>query len=119
MNQDKNIVVIGCGAGGGTGAKFARKTNRKAKISVFEKGKYPQYSKCGLPYVISGRIPEFEDLIEFSEEWFKKANIDLSMETTVEQIDVKKQIVIAKKGKEISGKYSKRNENYYYQWYTW
>ena len=25
----------------------------------------------------------------------------------------------AKKGKEISGKYSKRNENYYYQWYTW
>ena len=101
MNQDKNIVVIGCGAGGGTAAQFARKTDRKAKITVFEKGKYPQYSKCGLPYVVSGRIPEFKDLIEFSEEWFKKANIDLFMETTVEQIDVKKQVIIAKKGKEI------------------
>ena len=101
MNQDKNIVVIGCGAGGGTAAQFARKTDRKAKITVFEKGKYPQYSKCGLPYAVSGRIPEFKDLIEFSEEWFKKANIDLLMETTVEQIDVKKQVVIAKKGKEI------------------
>jgi len=101
VNQDKNIVVIGCGAGGGTAAQFARKTDRKAKITVFEKGKYPQYSKCGLPYVVSGRIPEFKDLIEFSEEWFKKANIDLFMETTVEQIDVKKQVIIAKKGKEI------------------
>jgi len=101
VNQDKNIVVIGCGAGGGTATQFARKTDRKAKITVFEKGKYPQYSKCGLPYAVSGRIPEFKDLIEFSEEWFKKANIDLFMETTVEQIDVKKQVVIAKKGKEI------------------
>jgi len=100
VNQDKKIVVIGCGAGGGTAAQFARKTDRKVKITVFEKGRYPQYSKCGLPYVISGRIPEFKDLIEFSEEWFKKANIDLLMETTVEQIDVKKQVVIAKKGKE-------------------
>lgn len=101
MNQDKNIVVIGCGAGGGTAAQFARKTDRKAKITVFEKGKHSQYSKCGLPYVVSGRIPEFKDLIEFSEEWFKKANIDLLMETTVDKIDVKKQVVIVKKGKEI------------------
>jgi len=101
VNQDKNIVVIGCGAGGGTAAQFARKTDRKAKVTVFEKGKYPQYSKCGLPYAVSGKIPEFKDLIEFSEEWFKKANIDLLMKTTVEQIDVKKQVVLAKKGKEI------------------
>ena len=101
MDQDKKIVIIGCGAGGGTAAQFARKTDRKASITVFEKGQYPQYSKCGLPYVISGRIPEFKDLIEFSEKWFKKANIDLLMETTVEQIDVKKQVVIAKKGNEI------------------
>ena len=101
MNQDKNIVVIGCGAGGGTSAQFARKTDRKAQITVFEKDKYSQYSKCGLPYVVSGRIQKFKDIIEFSEEWFKKANIDLLMETTVEQIDAKKQVIIAKKGKEI------------------
>lgn len=97
MNQDRDIVIIGCGAGGGTVAQFARKTDRKAKITVFEKGKYPQYSKCGLPYAISGIIPEFKDLIEFSEDWFKKAHIDLLLETIVEEIDVNKQIVIAKK----------------------
>ena len=98
MNQDKDVVIIGCGAGGGTAAQFARKTNRKAKITIFEKDRYPQYSKCGLPYVISGEIPNILDLIEFNENWFKKTNIDLLLETTVEKINVNKQIVYAKKG---------------------
>lgn len=100
MSQEKNIVVIGCGAAGGTAAQFARKTDRKATITVFEKGKYPQYSKCGLPYTISGDIPNPANLIEFSEEWFKKASIDIHLNTTIEKIDTKKQIVIAKKGNE-------------------
>ncbi|MCK4902534.1 MAG: FAD-dependent oxidoreductase, partial [Thermoplasmatales archaeon] len=97
MNQGKKIAIIGCGAGGGTAAQFARKTDRKAEITIFEKGKYSQYSKCGLPYVISGTIADFNNLIEFSEDWFKKANIDLHLETTVEKIDAKKKIIIAKK----------------------
>ncbi len=59
MNNDKSIVIIGCGAGGGTAAQFARKTDRKIEINVFEKTKYPQYSKCGLPYAISGKIPKY------------------------------------------------------------
>ncbi|MEA2055676.1 MAG: FAD-dependent oxidoreductase [Candidatus Thermoplasmatota archaeon] len=92
--------MIGCGAGGGTAAQFARKTDRKADVVVFEKGKYPQYSKCGLPYAISGKIPSFSSLVEFSEEWFEKAKIDLFLETTVERIDVGKKIVLAKKGNE-------------------
>ncbi len=100
MNEDKHVVIIGCGAGGGTAAQFARKTDRKAKITVFEKGKYPQYSKCGLPYVISGEIPEFEDLIEFSEEWFAKSKIGLFLNTVVDRIDVKEKLVIAKKQNE-------------------
>ena len=98
VTDEKKIIIIGCGAGGGTAAQFARKTDRKATITIFEQGKYPQYSKCGLPYAISGEIPEFDDLIEFSEDWFKKERIDLFLETTVEEIDGKKQIVIAKKG---------------------
>ena len=101
MNHNKNIIIIGCGAGGGTAAQLARKTDRKSSITVFEKGKYPQYSKCGLPYAISGIIPKMDNLIEFSEEWFKKANIDLLLETTVEKIDTNNQIVIVKKENEI------------------
>ncbi|UCF50750.1 MAG: FAD-dependent oxidoreductase, partial [Thermoplasmatales archaeon] len=98
---NKDIVIIGCGAAGGTAAQFARKTDRKSSITIIEKDKYPQYSKCGLPYAISGKIPNFDNLIEFSAEWFKNAKIDLFLETTVEKIDKDNQIVISKKGNEI------------------
>ena len=101
MSGENKIVIIGCGAGGGTAAQFARKTDRKAEITVFEKGKYPQYSKCGLPYAISGFISKVENLIEFSEEWFKKANIGLLLDTVVEKIDIDNQIVLAKKANEV------------------
>jgi len=97
LTEDKGIVIIGCGTGGGTAAQFARKTDRKTSITIFEKEKYPQYSKCGLPYAISGDIPEIKNLIEFDEEWFKKAKIDLFLDTKVEKIDIKNKIVIAKK----------------------
>ncbi|MFH1100879.1 MAG: FAD-dependent oxidoreductase [Methanobacteriota archaeon] len=101
MNQErKNIVIIGCGAAGGTTAQFARKTDRNATITLIEKGAYPQYSKCGLPYAIAGVIPKIENLIEFSEEWFKKEHIELLLNTTIERIDLHQQTVYAKQGAE-------------------
>jgi NADH oxidase (H2O2-forming) len=100
MTNARRIIIIGCGAGGGTSAQFARKTDRTASITIFEKGKYPQYSKCGLPYAIAGTVPEFQNLIEFSEDWFKKEHIDVHLETSVETIDVPHQRVNAKKGSE-------------------
>jgi len=105
LNKDKSIVIIGCGAGGGTAAQFARKTDRKTEITIFEKTKYPQYSKCGLPYAISGKIPKIHDLIEFDEEWFKKQKIDLHLNTNVEKIDFEKKIVYAKKQDQTIQKY--------------
>jgi NADH oxidase (H2O2-forming) len=96
----RQIVIIGCGAGGGTAAQFARKTDRAASITVFEKGRYPQHSKCGLPYAIAGTVPQLHDLIEFSEDWFKKDHIDVHLETSVEAIDMQHQRVRAKKGTE-------------------
>lgn len=108
MSEAGEIVIIGCGAGGGTAAQFARKTDRKARITIFEKDKYPQYSKCGLPYAISGIIPDFNDLIEFSEDWFKKAGIDLILDSTVEKIDVKNKDIIVKNGNStVEKKYDK------------
>lgn len=68
------IVIIGCGAGGGTSAQFARKTNRNAEIILYDREGYGQYSKCALPFVISGK--EWKDIIEFPPEWFKKNGIE-------------------------------------------
>lgn len=93
--QENDIVIIGCGAGGATAAQFAKKTNRKAQVTIFESSSFPQYSKCGIPYAISGEIPKIMDLIEFSEEWFQKARIDLHLNTTVTEIDAEKKIITA------------------------
>lgn len=101
VNETQQIVIIGGGAGGSTAAQFARKTNRSATIILFEKGPYPQYSKCGLPYAIAGVVPQFQDLIEFSEEWFKKEHIDLHLNTTVEHINLDQRTIAARKGKEL------------------
>jgi NADH oxidase (H2O2-forming) len=100
MTNARRIIIIGCGAGGGTSAQFARKTDRAATITIFEKGTYPQYSKCGLPYAIAETVPEFQNLIEFSEEWFKKEHIDVHLHTMVESIDVSQHRVVAIKGTE-------------------
>lgn len=100
MTNARQIIIIGCGAGGGTSGQFARKTDRTASITIFEKGPYPQYSKCGLPYAIAGTVPGFADLIEFSEDWFKKERIDVHLQTSVETIDIQQRRVIATIGTE-------------------
>lgn len=93
------IVVVGCGAAGATAAQFARKNDRNAEIKIFEKGAYPEYSKCALPLVISGELSP-EDIVEFSEEWFGKANIEIHLETPVSSVDFDARTVRTPKGEE-------------------
>ena len=95
--MDRRIVIIGGGAAGGTAAQFARKTDRKAKVTIFEAGKYPQYSKCALPHLISKTL---DNVIEFDEKWFERANIELFLETVVEKIDWNNKKIVARRGTE-------------------
>jgi len=95
--NEQRIVIIGCGAGGGTAAQLARKTDRNAKITILEMSKYAQYSKCGLPYVISEKIKKFENLIEFSKEWFEKEKINLYLNTEVTEVNIKEKKITFKK----------------------
>lgn len=69
----KKIVIIGCGAAGGTAAQFARKYDRKAEIVIFDKEGYGQYSRCALPYVIAGK--DWKEIVEFPPQWFERHGI--------------------------------------------
>ena len=86
------IVIVGGGCGGGTAAQFARKTDRTAEITIIEREPYPQYSRCGLPYGISGVIPELTNLIEAPEERLKKSRIDVLLGSDVTNVDPAKKV---------------------------
>jgi len=101
------LVIIGCGAGGATAAQFARKTSRDIEIEIFTNEKYPQYSKCALPFVLSKKISGFNEIIEFSEEWFSKNKIKLSMGAEVFDIDSQKKELKVKAESESSVQYDK------------
>ncbi len=84
------IVVVGCGAAGATAAQFARKTDRKAIIILYDKEGYGQYSKCALPYVIAGK--DWKEIVEFPPEWFRRNKIDYRREE-VYRIDFNGKII--------------------------
>lgn len=99
-----NYVIIGGVAAGMSAAMEIYRTDDKAHITVLEKGEDYSYGQCGLPYIISGVVPSFEDIIARSVQTFRdKYQIDARTSTTVKSIDFDKQIV--------KGISTKTNEN--------
>lgn len=91
------IVIIGAGAAGTTAGIWARKTDRKAEITLVTKEKYPEYSRCGLPYTISKHIPEFTNLITHDAGWYSSfGKMNLLLETEATDIDVSNRTVTVK-----------------------
>jgi NADH oxidase (H2O2-forming) len=86
----EHIAIIGCGAAGATAALQARKFDRKVEISLFNSEKYSQYSRCGLPYTISGKVKAFDDLVLMPPENWAGLNIDAKLGCSVTNIDNKK-----------------------------
>lgn len=92
----RRIVVIGGGAAGTASALEARRTDRTAQITLINREKLPEYSRCGLPYVISKVIPKPENVIIQEASALKQMmRIDLRLHTEATDIDMKNKIVKA------------------------
>ncbi|MBK5133273.1 FAD-dependent oxidoreductase [Candidatus Bathyarchaeota archaeon] len=85
--MSKKIVIIGAHAAGVDAASACRKKDRAAEIILITQEKHAGYSRCGLPFVIGGQIPNFEDLIVFSPAFYKMLKLNLKTETTVIEIN--------------------------------
>ncbi|WUW92642.1 FAD-dependent oxidoreductase [Streptomyces sp. NBC_01451] len=86
----ERLVVIGGDAAGMSAASQARRLRKPGELEIvaFERGNFTSYSACGIPYWVSGDVPDRDMLIARSAEEHRARDIDLRMRTEVTEIDV-------------------------------
>lgn len=72
MLKPSKIIVVGGNAAGPAAAAKAKRVNRNAEVLMFESGDFISTGTCEIPYVLSGEIPGYEQLLTFSPEEFRK-----------------------------------------------
>ncbi|MDF2977486.1 MAG: flavoprotein oxidoreductase [Actinomycetospora sp.] len=93
--MSKRMVVIGGDATGMSAASTALRHSAEGELDVvvLERGHYTSYSACGIPYWISGHVPDGDQLIARTPEQHREAGIDVRMRTEATAIDLEKQTV--------------------------
>ena len=89
----RRVIVIGANAAGVEAASAARKKDRTAEITLITQETNAGYSRCGLPFVIGGHIPEFKDLIVYPPAYFQMLKLNLINETKVTAVNTKEKTV--------------------------
>ncbi|MEW2085406.1 FAD-dependent oxidoreductase [Streptomyces sp. NPDC005283] len=86
----ERLVVIGGDAAGMSAASQARRLKGRAELEIvaFERGHFSSYSACGIPYWVSGDVPERDHLIARTPDEHRARGIELRMRTEVTEIDV-------------------------------
>src|SRR3954454_17688738 len=87
------VVVIGGGAAGGSAASQAKKRRPDLDVVMFERGRATSYSACGIPYWISGAVPDEASLIARTADQHRAAGIDVRIRTEVVGIDLDRRLV--------------------------
>ena len=81
------VVIVGGVAGGASCAARLRRLDEKAEILMVERGPYVSYANCGLPYHVSGVIPEESSLLVATEAMFR-AVFNVAVRTSCEAVAV-------------------------------
>ncbi|MET9366426.1 FAD-dependent oxidoreductase [Streptomyces griseoflavus] len=85
----ERLVVIGGDAAGMSAASQARRLRGPGELEIvaFERGRFTSFSACGIPYWVSGDVPDRDRLIARTAEEHRARDIDLRLCTEVTAID--------------------------------
>lgn len=72
MFKPSKIIVVGGNAAGPAAAAKAKRVNPDAEVLMFESGEFISTGTCEIPYVLSGEISDYNQLVTFSPEKFRK-----------------------------------------------
>jgi NADPH-dependent 2,4-dienoyl-CoA reductase/sulfur reductase-like enzyme len=82
------LLIIGAVAAGTSAAAKASRNDSQASITIYERDSRISYSGCGLPYFISGQVPDIATLVPRGPDFFKKKyGIEVLTRHEVLQID--------------------------------
>ncbi|WP_030861469.1 FAD-dependent oxidoreductase [Streptomyces sp. NRRL S-37] len=86
----ERLVVIGGDAAGMSAASQARRLRGPDELEIvaFERGHFTSFSACGIPYWVSGDVPDRDRLIARTAEEHRARDIDLRLRTEVTEIDL-------------------------------
>ncbi len=91
------ILVVGGVAGGASFAARMRRLDENAQIIIFERGEYVSFANCGLPYHLSGKIANREELIlKTPADFLDNYNIEVKIKHEVLEINKEKKTVTVK-----------------------
>ena len=92
----KNIIVIGGNAAGPAAAAKAKRVAPDSNVVMFEAGNFISTGTCELPYVLSGEIKNYEDIVFYNPESFEKEKgVKVLLNHYVEKIDrIKKTVTV-------------------------
>jgi NADPH-dependent 2,4-dienoyl-CoA reductase/sulfur reductase-like enzyme len=88
------LVAIGASDAGIQAALRARELDPSAEVTVILADAYPNYSICGIPYYVSGDVPDWHSLAHRTVAELETTEITLRLDTVAQRIDPERHRVI-------------------------
>lgn len=89
------LLIIGGSDGGISAGLRARELDPSVEVTMVVADAYPNFSICGLPYYISGDVPDWHDLAHRTREEIDATGIRLRLDTRATHIDPQTKSVAA------------------------
>ena len=87
------LLILGGSDAGISAALSAREIDTSVKVTVVVADGYPNYSVCGLPFYLSGEVPDWHQLAHRTAEEISREGIDLLLDHTARRIDPLQHVV--------------------------
>ncbi|MFA3782906.1 FAD/NAD(P)-binding oxidoreductase [Melioribacteraceae bacterium 4301-Me] len=95
--SSKKIIIVGGNAAGPSAAAKAKRVDPSAEVILIEAGEFISTGTCELPYVLSGEIKDYKNIVFFDPESFQKEkNVKVYNFHFVEKIDTKKKKIFVR-----------------------
>lgn len=93
----KRIAVIGGNAAGPSAAAKAKRVNPDAEVVLFEGSNFISTGTCELPYLISGEIKDYSDILFYNaESFYEEKKVKVYTGHFAEQIDRREKRIIVR-----------------------